>query len=94
MPRRLTSFALICGIASCGAALAQSKPDPQNYPVRPIRIIVANTAGSGMDNVTRMLGQGLTEAWGQQIVVDNRPCAGGIIDCRLAVRPCSVFSQR
>jgi tripartite-type tricarboxylate transporter receptor subunit TctC len=47
---------------------------------------VANTAGSGMDNVTRMLGQGLTEAWEQQIVVDNRPGAGGIIGHEIAAK--------
>jgi tripartite-type tricarboxylate transporter receptor subunit TctC len=70
----------------CGVALAQSKPDANNYPVRPIRIIVANTAGSGMDNVTRMLGQGLTDAWGQQVVVDNRPGAGGIIAHEIAAK--------
>jgi tripartite-type tricarboxylate transporter receptor subunit TctC len=70
----------------CGVALAQSKADANSYPVRPIRIIVANTAGSGMDNVTRMLGQGLTDAWGQQVVVDNRPGAGGIIAHEIAAK--------
>jgi tripartite-type tricarboxylate transporter receptor subunit TctC len=83
--QNLSRIALICGFAlSCGAALAQSKPDPQSYPIRPVRIIVANTAGSGMDNVTRMLGQGLTEMWGQQVVVDNRPGAGGVIGHEIA----------
>jgi tripartite-type tricarboxylate transporter receptor subunit TctC len=78
--RSFLSAAVVFGIAlHCGGALAQPKPDANTYPVRPIRIIVANTAGSGMDNVTRMLGQGLTDAWGQQIVVDNRPGAGGVI---------------
>jgi tripartite-type tricarboxylate transporter receptor subunit TctC len=77
-----------------GIALAQLGPDQQTtrtgseqrYPLRPIRIIVANTAGSGMDNVTRMIGQGLTEAWGQQVVVDNRPGAGGIIGHEIAAK--------
>jgi tripartite-type tricarboxylate transporter receptor subunit TctC len=78
--------ALILGSAQFGgAALAQSRTDTQ-YPVRPVRIIVANTAGSQMDNVTRMLGQGLTEAWGQQVVVDNRPGAGGIIGHEIAAK--------
>jgi tripartite-type tricarboxylate transporter receptor subunit TctC len=78
--------ALILGSAQLGgAALAQSRTDTQ-YPVRPVRIIVANTAGSQMDNVTRMLGQGLTEAWGQQVVVDNRPGAGGIIGHEIAAK--------
>src|SRR5215218_4732142 len=82
-----TSTAGIAGLAlSGGVAHAQSRGDAQNYPSRPIRIIVANTAGSGMDNVTRMVGQGLTEAWGQQIVVDNRPGAGGIIGHEIAAK--------
>lgn len=73
-------IAVVLGIAlSCGAALAQPRADAQNYPARPIRIIVPNTAGSAMDNVTRMIGQRLTETWSQQIVVDDRPGAGGII---------------
>jgi tripartite-type tricarboxylate transporter receptor subunit TctC len=71
---------------AASAAFAQSKPDVQTYPTHPIRIIVANTAGSGMDNVTRMVGQGLTETWGQQIVVDNRPGAGGIIGHEIAAK--------
>ena len=82
----LRAGAVAAGLALSGAALAQSRPDIQSYPVRPIRIIVANTAGSGMDNVTRMLGQGLTDAWGQQIVVDNRPGAGGIIGHEIAAK--------
>jgi tripartite-type tricarboxylate transporter receptor subunit TctC len=39
-----------------------------------------------MDNMTRIIGQGLTEAWGQQVVVDNRPGAGGIIGQEIAAK--------
>lgn len=67
-------------------ALAQPRADAQGYPVRPIRIIVPNTAGSAMDNVTRMIGQRLTDTWGQQIVVDDRPGAGGIIGHEIAAK--------
>jgi tripartite-type tricarboxylate transporter receptor subunit TctC len=85
--RSLNTGAAIFGLALFSAGVvAQTKTDPQTYPARPIRIIVANTAGSGMDNVTRMVGQGLTEAWGQQIVVDNRPGAGGIIGHEIAAK--------
>ena len=49
------------------------------YPVRPIRIIVPNTAGSATDGVTRIIAQRLTETLGQQTVVDNRAGASGII---------------
>lgn len=87
MARSLSAVVVACGVAvSLDTALAQPRPDPQNYPVRPIRIIVPNTAGSGMDNVTRMLGHGLTEAWKQQTVVDNRPGAAGVIGHEIAAK--------
>jgi len=78
---RVTGAALIAV-----TSLAQPQADAQNYPVRPIRIILPNTAGSAMDNVTRMIGQRLTEVWGQQVVVDNRPGAGGIIGHEIAAK--------
>ncbi|HEV7800087.1 MAG TPA: tripartite tricarboxylate transporter substrate binding protein [Burkholderiales bacterium] len=51
-----------------------------------MRILVPNTAGSGMDMVTRMIAQRLTEVWRQQTVVDNRPGAGGIIGHEIAAK--------
>jgi tripartite-type tricarboxylate transporter receptor subunit TctC len=85
--RSISSIAVIFGLALLhGVALAQPRTDAQGYPARPIRIIVANTAGSAMDNVTRMIGQRLTEDWGQQVVVDDRPGAGGIIGHEIAAK--------
>ena len=55
---------------------AQTRSD---YPNRPVRIIVPQAAGSGVDLTARVVAQKLTEAWGQQFVVDNRPGANGII---------------
>ena len=87
MVRSLKSTAVIVGLVLfSGVVLAQPRADLQGYPARPIRIIVPNTAGSAMDNVTRMIAQHLTEKWGQQIVVDDRPGAGGIIGHELAAR--------
>jgi tripartite-type tricarboxylate transporter receptor subunit TctC len=51
----------------------------QSYPVRPIRMVVPFPPGAASDFLARVLGQKLGEAWGQQIVVDNRPGAGGLI---------------
>lgn len=49
------------------------------YPVRPIRIVVPFSAGSATDILARLIGPKLYEAWGQQVVVDNRASAGGTV---------------
>lgn len=51
----------------------------QNYPTRPLRLVVPFPPGSASDFLARTLGQKLNEAWGQQVVTDNRPGAGGLI---------------
>ena len=51
----------------------------QAYPSRPIRILAGFSAGSTVDIMARTVGQKLTDAWGQPVVVDNRPTAGGIL---------------
>lgn len=51
----------------------------QPYPTKPIRIVVPFSAGSATDILARMIGPKLFEAWGQQVVVDNRPSAGGTV---------------
>jgi tripartite-type tricarboxylate transporter receptor subunit TctC len=51
----------------------------ESYPVRPVRLILASGPGSSPDVIGRMLGNKLSEAWGQSIVVDNRPGATGLI---------------
>ena len=62
---------------------AQPRPD---YPVRPIRIIVAQAPASGPDIMARTIGQKLTEAWGQQVIVENRAGANGIIGMEAAAK--------
>ena len=56
----------------------------QNYPSRPIRIIALSSPGSGPDIVGRLIGSRLTEAWGQQAIVDPRPAATGIVGAEIA----------
>jgi tripartite-type tricarboxylate transporter receptor subunit TctC len=60
-----------------GSALAADTP--ANYPNRPVRWVVPFTPGASNDILARLIGQKLTEAWGQQFVIDNRPGAGGAI---------------
>ncbi len=51
----------------------------QGYPNRPVRLVVPFPPGAASDFLARVLGQKLGESWGQQVVVDNRPGAGGLI---------------
>ncbi|MGH8616907.1 MAG: Bug family tripartite tricarboxylate transporter substrate binding protein [Burkholderiales bacterium] len=58
----------------------------QVYPQRPVRLIVGLPPGGSTDLMARMLAARLTERWGQQVVVDNRPGASGIIGIDLVVK--------
>jgi tripartite-type tricarboxylate transporter receptor subunit TctC len=70
----------LAAAASCVSAWGQA------YPTRPIRVIVPGTAGSANDFTARMIAQRFTDAWGQQIVIDNRAGAGGIIAHEMAAK--------
>ena len=58
----------------------------QAYPNKPIRILVAYTPAGTTDILARIVGQKLTEAWGQPVIVDNRPGANGNIGTEIAAR--------
>ncbi len=79
---RLTGLAFcIAGfLGAAGSVLAQS------YPSKPIRFIVAFPAGGPQDVLARAIGQKITERWGQQVVIDNRPGANGIIGMEMTAK--------
>jgi tripartite-type tricarboxylate transporter receptor subunit TctC len=70
--------AVTLSLAAALALLSGIAP-AQEFPNRPVRMVVPFPPGSASDFLARVLGQKLTEPWSQQIVVDNRPGAGGLI---------------
>jgi len=76
-------------LASCAAvilALAQSAHAQPAYPAKNVTVIVPYTAGGSIDTLTRAVSQRLTEAWGKNVVVDNRPGASGMIGTEVATK--------
>jgi tripartite-type tricarboxylate transporter receptor subunit TctC len=82
------SFGLLIVAAHCGAppASAQPKPAAGDYPNRVVRIVLPQPAGGGTDTVARTLASRLSEMWGQQVIVDNRAGANGIIGAEAVVK--------
>ena len=70
---RRATVTVLCILSMVAPAGAQS------YPAKPVRLIVPFAPGGGVDFTSRILAQKLSELWGQQAIVDNRPGAGGII---------------
>lgn len=58
----------------------------QAYPTKPVRMVIALAPGGGVDTTGRFLAQKMSEAWGQQVVADNRPGAGGSIAAELVAK--------
>lgn len=73
----LRLMALLGSIVIAIAAFAAE--GAATYPSKPIRVVIGFSAGSGVDVSARVIAQKLNEAWGQPVVPDNRPGAGGTI---------------
>ena len=78
----LSKLAVAGVLTLAGASAAQA----QIYPVKPVRVIVASSAGSNPDVLGRIVAAGLTPILGQQVIVENRPGAGGNIGAEVAAR--------
>ena len=87
MPGRvlIILFCACCALNSI-AALAQGAVPAAGYPIKPVRWIIPYSAGGSSDTRVRQLQPLLTDIWGQPIIVDNKPGAGGIIGTDLIAK--------
>lgn len=81
-PARACRAGLLSVLMAVSATASAQTAD--SFPARPVRILAPFAAGGTGDTVARLLAPKLTEAWGQQIVIENRPGAGGVIGMEAA----------
>lgn len=75
---------LILALAAFGCAAQGYAQQAKDYPSRPVRMIVPNAPGSSVDTLSRIMGTGLSQVLRQQVVIDNRPGAAGVIGMEIA----------
>ena len=75
--RRARAVALV--VFTCAVTAAQAQDKPGDYPKRPIRIVIGIAPGGGLDLMTRLAAQKMTERWNQSVIVDNRPGGGTVV---------------
>ena len=80
---KLEAVTLAAALAVAGAAHAATL---DNYPVKPIRLVVPFTPGGSTDILARVVAKQITDTFGQQCIIDNRPGAGGTIGMEIAAR--------
>src|SRR5258706_10722408 len=73
-------------IAVLGAAQAAFAQGAKNYPDKPVRVVVGYSPGGLPDTIARLIGQKLSERWGQQFVVENKPGANGILGAEFVAK--------
>ena len=80
------AYLFLIPVLSCAASGVAAADAAAGYPSRPIRFIAPFVPGGPSDALSRLLGQKLTESWGQQVVVDNRGSAGGLVGFELGAK--------
>lgn len=71
---------------ACVATAAHAQEKPVDYPKKPIRIVIGIAPGGGLDTMTRLGAQKLSERWGRSVIVDNRPGGGTVVGMDLVAQ--------
>ncbi|MBI4195767.1 MAG: tripartite tricarboxylate transporter substrate binding protein [Betaproteobacteria bacterium] len=86
MIRKPNTGMLSLVVAFCALTAWTPAGAAQNYPARPVRLVVPTAPGGGVDTLARIIGQALTATWSQQIVVDTRGGASGLIGAEIVAQ--------
>src|SRR5262249_28922095 len=84
--RRLLALAAAAPVLAVGRTTAAQAPSLPGWPNRFVKLVVPFTPGGGIDGIGRILGARLSEMWGQQVVIENKPGAGGNIASEFVAR--------
>jgi len=83
IPRSLVGVAFAMGIAASSGIVNSAETA---FPIKPVRIIVQFTPGTSTDILARLMAQKMSADWNQQVIVDNRPGAGGVVGTELGAK--------
>src|SRR4051812_10109321 len=83
---KFSKHTLAATVAAAAALTFMAGASAQNYPTKPVRIVAPFAPGGGTDFIARIAAQKLTEATGQQFIVDNRPGAGGSLGAEIGTK--------
>jgi tripartite-type tricarboxylate transporter receptor subunit TctC len=83
MKSKLTAVSIAAALCAIGSSQAATQ---DNYPTKPVRLVVPFTPGGSTDILARLVAKEITDTFGQQCIIDNRPGAGGTIGMEIAAR--------
>ncbi len=86
MKRGALLFACLAAVFAAESASVMAQPQRSEFPAKTVRIIVGYPPGGPTDLMARAVAPKLAESWGQQVIIDNRPGASGLIGAELTVR--------
>src|SRR5687768_11017971 len=86
MVERVTRVSAVAAIFCAAASTCAPAAEAEDYPAKPVRLIIASAPGGGIDIVGRLVAQKLGEAWPQQMIPDNRPGGGNTVGTSIVAK--------